>query len=455
MSLIFEHPLHAAPLSSPTALARRLHMAHVFLACVYLFTIPLHTMPKDITFILLLLLATIRIPHTWACYRTVLAAPTLLLLYLWALWQAVALLWSDDLAAGVEELRAFRFVLTPFVLWPVIQHAPRLIGSFLVGVFVVNVVQLGQELRVFGLNPDVNDRLRGLLHPIQTGQICLTAMCWHLAAFLSAGVKVNARSRRSSAHRRARIFEVLSLAGFIISATGLVYTGSRGPWLAAAVATPLLVLVTAIRRRHSAGFLYRAALVLVVALAAAPAGYMFGRGFVTERIEEATRQFNAAREGDYSTDVGLRYGNWIWAWRFYTNAPILGIGPGDYREAVMTTPEYEGLVAREPNEARSFARAHPHSTYLYTLACSGTIGGIILASLMILVIRRAWLDPSDHVYVDGTLFAIVAWLVGAQFDAYQLAGTLFAVFGFFVALTLPHRPAAIVTHPLAPIMPRP
>ena len=59
---------------------------------------------------------------------------------------------------------------------------------------------------------------------------------------------------------------------------------------------------------------------------------------------------------------------------------------------------------------------------------------------MLVVLSRAYRDPPDHIFADGTFFALVAWLVGAAFDAYQLTGQMFGVFAFMCVAVIPMRP---------------
>jgi hypothetical protein len=133
---------------------------------------------------------------------------------------------------------------------------------------------------------------------------------------------------------------------------------------------------------------------------------------------------------------------WEWAWRFFADHPVRGIGAGSYRQAVRESPEYRAAVEEHAGSGRKIARDHPHSTYLYALACLGMIGGAILLAWMLIVVHRCWSDPPDHVYADGTLAALVTWLIGAQFDCYNLNGEEFGLLGLIISVTLHARPRA-------------
>src|SRR5689334_7276427 len=119
------------------------------------------------------------------------------------------------------------------MLWPVLDRLPWLIGSALLGVLAQNGVQLMQALGWMApRTSDPADRFAGLTHAIKTATWCCAAMCWNLSAILRAtGLKRWA-----------------SLGLFAAATAGLVLSGSRGPWIAAAVTMPLMLLTIVIRR---------------------------------------------------------------------------------------------------------------------------------------------------------------------------------------------------------------
>jgi O-antigen ligase len=405
------------------------HNVHTVLAAVYLFLLPLATTPKDVAAGVLLVWALVRLPYTWSGYTALARDGLLWLLAVWAAWHGLGLLWSPDAGAGWDELQAFRMLVTPLVLWPILDRREWLVGALLAGVFAQNLVQLGQGLEILGLEPGLNGRLRGLVHPIQTGAFCAAAMCWHLGALLT---------RRHVARRR-NLLTVASVAGLVAATGGLVFSGSRGPWISAAIAVPLGLVVTALRRPQTR----RAALVLTASGLVCLAGAWFVAGdIVSTRVEQAVAEVRAAAAGDYETDVGERFTRWSAAWAVFLDRPIAGAGGGGYAHA-REELGYGMAPTSDP---------HAHSLYLHELATAGAPGGLLLAAILALTIRRAARARADLPYADGTLYALAAWLIGAQFDCYQLAGNMFGLFTFIVALTLPQRAAS---RPATPSRTRP
>jgi O-antigen ligase len=405
------------------------HNVHAALAAAYLFLLPLATTPKDVAAGVLLVWALVRLPHTWSCY-TALARDTLIwLLAVWTAWHGLGLLWSPDAGAGWDELQAFRVLLTPLVLWPILDRRDWLVGALLAGVFAQNVVQLGQGLEILGLGPDLNERLRGLVHPIHTGAFCAAALCWHLGAVLM---------RHNVAQRRT-LFTAASVTGLVAAMGGLVFSGSRGPWIAAAVAVPLGLVTTAVRRPQAR----RPALVLAASGLVCVAGaWLVAGDIVSARVEQAVVEVRAAAAGDYETDVGERLAHWSAAWAVFLDRPVSGAGGGGYVHA----REDLGYGMAETSGP------HAHSLYLHELATAGAPGGLLLAAIIVLTFRRAARARADDPYADGTLFVLIAWLLGAQFECYQLAGNMFGLFAFIVALTLPQR---VAPRPVTPSRTRP
>jgi O-antigen ligase len=393
------------------------HNVHTALAAVYLFLLPLATTPKDIAAGVLLVWTLVRLPRTWRGYPVLVRDGLLWLLVVWAAWHGLGLLWSPDAGAGWDELQAFRVLVTPLVLWPILDRREWLVGALLAGVFAQNIVQLGQGLEVLGLEPDLNNRLRGLVHPIQTGAFCAAAMCWHVGALLSG---------RLGPGRRGVSLAAASVAGLVAATGGLVFSGSRGPWISAAIAVPLGLVVTALRRPRA----QRPAVILAAVGAICLAGAWLTAGeIVGARVEQAINEVRAAAAGDYATDVGERLNRWSAAWAVFLDKPVSGAGGGGYVHA-REELGYGMAGTSDP---------HAHSLYLHELATGGAVGGLLLAAIIVLTFRRAASARADLLYADATLYVFIAWLIGAQFDCYQLAGNMFGLFAFIVALTLPQR----------------
>jgi O-antigen ligase len=323
-------------------------------------------------------------------------------------------------------------ILLPPALWPVLEIAPWLVGASLLGVLGQHVAQILQALDWVNLRAgkDPPGRLGGFNHPIQTGAWCVTAMCWHLAALLT----------------KAGRLRVLSAVGIVAAAAGLVATQSRGPWLAAATVVPAALVVIAVRRPSARR---PAVIMAVIGLAVVAGAWPIAGGFVRSRAEAALREYREARAGGaYETSVGLRVAQYGWAWDMFTRAPIFGLGAGGFRAALRDEPTYLEAIERakgDPAVIDSLTRDHPHNTTLHVLATTGAIGGAFLLAVLVATLIDAVRDRPDHPYADGALFVVIAWMIGAQFDAYHLSGQYLGILMAAIGLTLPSRDRVVGT----------
>lgn len=409
------------------------HRVHIALAMLHLLTLPLATMVKDLTLALLVAYALIRLPNTWRCYTPVLRDRLHWALFVWAAFFALTVVWSIDAVEGLTEVKAFRVIILPLALWPILDAAGLLIASLLAGVFAQNLVQFAQMLEVFGLKLMGADRARGLIHPIQTGAFNLAALTWYLAAMMRVPM---------GRDRRSMLMAAAIVVGAASAAAGLIFAGSRGSWAAGALVLPLAWLVLFVRepalRRRGLIVLAAGAAGLAIVLAAG------GWRYIGERIDDTRRGFeNVEADRDdpdrYTGSVGQRLMLAHWAWRFFTESPLYGHGAGSFRELSRETPEFRDMEIRWPNKADKdkFTPAHPHNAYLHMMVSAGVIGTILFLIVLTILIIRAWREPGDHLFRGAAIFVLLGWMLGTLFDCYTLNGHLFGLFAFIAAITMP------------------
>lgn len=403
-------------------IGQRVHLAF---ALFFMASIPFMTALSSISYALLVGYSLLRLPNIWRCYPPLLRIGTFWTLCAFTAWLGVSCLWSEAPFQGLDELKAARVILIPMALWPVLERLTWLMIATLLGVVAQNGSQLLQFLNLLDEPSELKGRFRGLLDG-QTAMWCLAAMCWQL----SAALRTKGRWRW------------LSLIGLLMATAGLIATGNRGPWIGAAIIMPLAMIVIAIRRPQARGF---ALALVVVGLIGSAASWPIARRMVLPRLEKAVSEVRAAREdGVYWTSGGLRIGLWKWAVDAWRTAPIHGVGAGGFRNAAIKNPDFQRAYATQqivaPNSEK-IDRDHAHNTYLQTLATTGLIGTMLFLIMIVLLLRQIVLDPDDHPHADGTLFALLAWLIAANFDCYTLNGHLYGLLMIMTAITLPNRPS--------------
>ena len=389
------------------------HWAHVIMAVLYVGSLATATNAVVWTFVLLSVVALVRLPHTWRTYGLLGADRVGWLLVALALWHVASLIWSPDVSDPRSELGAFRAVVTPLLLWPVIDYVAWMIAAFLVGVALQNVWQLGQALEWLPRDQGDNQRLRGMVHPIMSATLLTIGMCWHISAVLLGSGRIRA----------------ICFIGLIAAGLGVVLTGSRGPWLAAAIAVPTSVVIIAWRHPSAR----KPALVLGLAgLIGAAAAWPLVDDMVIQRIERIQRDVDRIEHGRYANDVGYRLASWETAWQLFLEKPLIGQGAGGYGAGVKRS-EHAHVLKSD---------THAHSVYLHTLVSTGAIGGLLLAGIVIGSLVRAWKDRPDHVFSAGTTFALLVWFIAGLFDASHLNGQMLSVLSVMITMTIPMRIAA-------------
>lgn len=416
-------PAAAAPVSGGEVAARILadlrardpagDRVHIAAAVLFMACLPLAPAPSAIAFAVLATVSAIRAPRTMPAYRVLLRDPVGWLLIAWTALTALSLLWTRNAAQGGAELGAFRMVTTGILLWPLFNRLPLLITAFLAGVLIQNGIQAAQGLGLLERIPGDAHRLRGLVHPIMTGTMCLTAVCWHASAWLHA-----------PGDRRRFIW----LAGGALALLGLLLTGSRGPWIAAAVALPLL-LATASRR--SPLLRRRAVTVAVLGLLLPLVAWPVAGDVLTQRLDLVRQDIARISSGDLSGDIGFRIASWTAGAEILRERPLTGTGAGGFHEAALTTSRGDVIAGMD---------AHAHSLYVQAAATTGIGGAIIVLALAGTGLVRAWRNRADHLFADGTFAAMVAWWVAAAFDAYQLNGQTLGLGVLLLAAVHPARP---------------
>ncbi len=433
------------------------HHIHTVLALIYLVLLPLATAPKDWAFGLLVIWTLIRLPHTWRSYRAFFGLPLLWVTLAWVGWQATSFLWSQNLPQAWDEFKVQRMLVTPLVLWPILDRTPWLVMAALAGALAQNSMQVAQELKWIDIPIGEEGRLRGLIHPIHAGMWFGAAMIWHL----SATINIRGWGRW------------VSVWLMVISLAGLIATGSRGPWIAAAMA--LLAAMVGIPWRRPVTR-KPAAIVTMVGVAAVIGLAVFGQSMIRPRLADAGAEIDDARQRQiYWSSTGLRLALWDWAAQVWRSSPIIGVGEGDFRAEYQQLDDYraacevareQGMIEKVPGYAEAkvagqdvtrlryhrigertgeshveyLTRDHAHSTYMQTLADQGAIGLALLLAVLVVIARQCWRDRPDHPWSDGMLFALLCWIVGAQFDCYELNGHQLGLVALIAALTLPERP---------------
>lgn len=134
----------------------------------------------------------------------------------------------------------------------------------------------------------------------------------------------------------------------IISMTALVYNGTRGAWLAVALAIIIYAFISMARNRRA--FVILLILVLLVGI------FIMSNPVVQSRIYSIT-DLQANSE---------RLLIWQSAWQMFNDHKLFGIGAGNFKELYQS--HYISPLAKEPG------LGHAHNNFLHILAEMGIVG---------------------------------------------------------------------------------
>ncbi|MDG2095389.1 MAG: O-antigen ligase family protein [Phycisphaerales bacterium] len=414
------------------------HPIHLALAMAYAFVLPLDMVPpaKDFILVGLLIFTLLRLPKIFRCYGPIWRDPLTWWIIAWPIWLTISLSWTPLIEFGAEEIRAWRMVLIPSLLWPVMIHYRIIIGAFLAGCLTIVLYQLGQLVSIYGLGLDIHGRADAGMHPILAGSLLSAATVW----FLSGIYHWN--GKRSAA----------AAAGVLITIIGLVLTGSRGPWIALSISGTLLTLGVILLwppSRKCIGIFSGLGALALVGIIMLDVFALSGRFTdpVLHRVDAALSEYqdapgeNASMTSSewYRSSVGYRLLAWEAARSVFEQHPIIGSGAGGisaYLDEAWWLNEPEKEVAGVKIQIQHL---NPHSMYLQVLASTGIIGLALILVPMILSFIRLVRRIGEPVYC-GAGFVLVSWAVGSIFDSYQMVGTQVGLLMLVYAASLAARP---------------
>ncbi len=352
----------------------------------------------------LLAVALLRLFWTRRVYARFLAQPLSTLTAAFILWNLVSLLWSPDAPLGLRQAGLARWALTVIALWPVITARQSLILSLAAGLLCGSFSQalhaIGTHWGIEAIRWDrAPDRNSGWWKPVVGASMLVGALGLHLPAAL----------------RGAGLVRWVGLGGVSITALGIVATGSRGAWIAAAlliVAGTISAIRASARPRRAIWALASAAVVLALVLGLAwprigPA--------VLRRFELARTEIrDAVEHGNYASDTGARIAMARWAALAYAAHPIVGVGAGGYQAWVRS----QQADTPEPTPVH----AHAHNSALHIAATTGTIGLALALGALALALRNAaiWGRRGPTPYEAGPLFALIGLVLVSPFDPVHL-----------------------------------
>lgn len=287
----------------------------------------------------------------------------------------ISALISTNRADGLRELVKYWEILLGGLLFtcPMSnKNRMKIIAVFLLGAFFSGLTGIFQH---YGMLFKTAERADGNTHPIYYAGIL---------AFPCASAIMLLLSRDSFGKSLWR--RLLIMAGILASLGGIVFSQSRGVWVA--VFASCLIILFLYDRRKARIFIFSAvpALILIFSLSG-------------ELRQRATSIITSIYSEDYRGSTGNRLELWKGALMIYEKAPVFGTGVGGW-DAAINRLIAEGRIKPVP------VRCEAHNMFLQTLSTQGTVGFIILMAFIFILIRWGKREIMDHGGIGGY---IIIW----------------------------------------------
>lgn len=389
------------------------YRVHLTLAFVALFLAPLWQAPSAIAFGILAGYALLRLPNTWRSCSALLSEPAMVAWIALGSLLAISILWNpfgpDD---GLTRLGAWRVMLYPLLLLPVLPSRRILLVALLLGGFTqLGFMTIGDaEVPLYRRSgPLQNVNIAGMWGAVlaTAGTAALLWGRWWGLLAMAAGATISLFSMSRGS--------LTAMAAGVAVVLGLGMLESRGHerwWRLGRVLLPLLAV----------------GLVAVVVLPAS-----------TQRIRYSLTKITAARgtsEGAHPALMAVdpeRFLLWRLALLKAQDRPILGWGLGSYTsittETIDTFDRSWWVVPDQVSSPSSIGYFRgSHSMYMRIACEQGLIGLLTLLAALTFTIKGLSRLTRRSAMALGGLGVVVAWMVYAGTeDAHTMTRALLPV----------------------------
>lgn len=175
----------------------------------------------------------------------------------------------------------------------------------------------------------------------------------------------------------------------------------------------------------------------VAALAIALMAFSFTQQFLYPKTSKGRHTQSVGKQvasiGEFDTSTGLRIDAWRWSWELIKENPVLGVGSGNWKVAVL---KYENQ--KNPGFIYLYKT---HNDFIETTAETGLLGGLLyigIFAFLILNFLRHYIHKKDdpdgiHPYLFLSAAGIVFYSVDAFFNFPADRPEILALFAFFVS----------------------
>ncbi|MDA8091176.1 MAG: O-antigen ligase family protein [Actinomycetota bacterium] len=293
---------------------------------------------------------------------------------------------SADKAKGFVYIENYwKFFLSGLLFTAPIcnKNRMKIIAAFLIGAFFSGLWGVFQH---YGIFFQMETRANGNTHSIYYAGMLAFPCASAIMLLLSRDPFVKSVWGR-----------ILASAAMLISLAGILFSQSRGVWIA--VFGSWVIMMFFLYGRRKAGGL------VLIAVAAIVLMFTFN-GALRRR---ATSIVTSIYTENYTGSTGNRLQLWKGALLMYTEHPVLGTGINGWGPALDRLIS-EGKVAPVP------VRCEAHNMFLQGLATQGTVGFVILLLFIYVLFKWGMVETRDqggiggHMIIWSTLLVIIGGL---------------------------------------------
>jgi O-antigen ligase len=287
----------------------------------------------------------------------------------------LSILWSEDIAQASRQLRLFGYWIIIPLIYVVAkkEYATMMIGAFLSGMFVSEILAYGIFFDIWSINGRNPDYPTPFMTHI------------HYSVFLAFTSLV---LLYQMLHKNISFWYKISIGLFFTTSTlNLMISTGRTGQLAFFV-TLFFVIITKFKISIKSFFVSLTLLLSVL---------YFSYNYIPlfqKRANMALNDMTHIVSQNYNSSFGIRAAWWIVTYDALKEKPILGYGLGGYQQAakqMLNKYQYKGLN----NYLQKYlCKAHYHNQYLM-VAVQGGILGLFLMFLMFYKLFRLYIDDKN------------------------------------------------------------
>jgi O-antigen ligase len=309
----------------------------------------------------------------------------------------VGLIYTEDLSNGLDFAEKSYYWLYAFAIasQSMRNRSKAFINSYLLGLSLTVCISL---LQYIGLVP--------MPKGFATGFIGGGSPYIMYSLLLVFGMIVLSFYFKTVVTKRQKMFLMLLLCAYFLS---LFVIPSRIGYLAFAALSPLILYNIFGKKR----------LMGIAALTVVAVALLLSSSVVQDRIWLAVKEVKDYQHGNKVSSVGARLWMWDGAVKIFLENPIVGVGTGGYRHAMVKYKD-------DPNLEDS---THPHNSFLYLASSFGIVGLSAFLWLIAVFLQKGWQARHGIVGYSVLTFGLVL-LIGGLTDTQFLSlatGEMFAL----------------------------